>query len=116
MIIKPIRAQSLHLITTITLLSISHVAIADRVLEEIIVTAQKREQSLQDVPVSVSVIDGEFIKEAGLIDIQDMVQYVPNIKVNFDDLMPTITIRGFGTPPFGRALEPSVGLVIDDVD
>jgi iron complex outermembrane receptor protein len=115
MIIKPIRAQSLHLITTITLLSISHVAIADRVLEEIIVTAQKREQSLQDVPVSVSVIDGEFIKEAGLIDIQDMVQYVPNIKVNFDDLMPTITIRGFGTPPFGRALEPSVGLVIDDV-
>jgi iron complex outermembrane receptor protein len=115
MIIKPIRAQSLHLITTITLLSISHVAIADRVLEEIIVTAQKREQSLQDVPVSVSVIDGEFIKEAGLIDIQDMVQYVPNIKVNFDDLTPTITIRGFGTPPFGRALEPSVGLVIDDV-
>jgi iron complex outermembrane receptor protein len=115
MIIKPIKAQSLHLIAAITLLLISHGAIADRVLEEIIVTAQKREQSLQDVPVSVSVIDGEFIKEAGLIDIQDMVQYVPNIKVNFDDLMPTITIRGFGTPPFGRALEPSVGLVIDDV-
>jgi iron complex outermembrane receptor protein len=115
MIIKPIKAQSLHLIAAITLLLISHGAIADRVLEEIIVTAQKREQSLQDVPVSVSVIDGEFIKEAGLIDIQDMVQYVPNIKVNFDDLTPTITIRGFGTPPFGRALEPSVGLVIDDV-
>jgi iron complex outermembrane receptor protein len=118
MIIKSIKLKklsSLHLLTGIALLTVSYAATADRVLEEIIVTAQKREQSLQDVPVSVSVIDGEFIKDAGLIDIQDVVQYVPNVKVNFDDLTPTITIRGFGTPPFGRALEPSVGLVIDDV-
>jgi hypothetical protein len=46
-------------------------------------------------------VDGEFIKNAGLIDIQDVVQYAPNVKVNFDDLTPTITIRGF----VGRALE-----------
>jgi iron complex outermembrane receptor protein len=87
-----------------------------RVIEEVIVTAQKREQSLQDVPVSVSSFDSRFIEELGNVDVGELVQYTPNVKFNNSlGYAPVLTIRGFGTPPLGRGLEPSVGLVIDGV-
>jgi hypothetical protein len=47
-------------------------------IEEIIVTAQKREQSLQDVPISVSVVTGDKIVEAGINNLDDLALYVPN--------------------------------------
>ncbi|MFT5063097.1 MAG: iron complex outermembrane receptor protein [Gammaproteobacteria bacterium] len=87
-----------------------------RVIEEVVVTAQKSEQSLQDVPLSVSSFDENFIKDMGVADMGELVQYTPNVK--FNDALgyaPVLTIRGFGTPPLGRGLEPSVGLVIDDI-
>ncbi len=87
-----------------------------RVIEEVIVTAQKRAESLQDVPVSVSSFDRDFMTDMATVDIGELVQYTPNIK--FDNSLghsPVLTIRGFGTPPLGRGLEPSVGLSIDDV-
>lgn len=87
-----------------------------RVIEEIIVSAQKREQSLQDVPVSVSSFSDDFMRDIAVQDIGELVQYTPNVK--FDNTVgytPVLTIRGFGTPPLGRGLEPSVGLQIDEV-
>lgn len=86
-----------------------------RVIEEVIVTAQKREQGLIDVPASVSVIGGELATEAALIDAQDMVQYTPNVKLNSNNSNPVLSIRGFGTPPLARNIEPSVGVVINDI-
>jgi iron complex outermembrane receptor protein len=86
-----------------------------RVIEEVIVTAQKREQGLIDVPASVSVIGGDMASEAALIDAQDMVQYTPNVKFNSSNSNPVLSIRGFGTPPLARNIEPSVGVVINDV-
>lgn len=86
-----------------------------RMIEEVIVTAQKREQGLIDVPASVSVIGGDMAKEAALVDAQDMVQYTPNVKFNSNNSNPVLSIRGFGTPPLARNIEPSVGVVINDV-
>ena len=88
---------------------------AERMLEEVIVTAQKREQGLIDVPASVSVVGGEMAKDAALVDAQDMVQYTPNVKFNSNNSNPVLSIRGFGTPPLARNIEPSVGVVINDV-
>ena len=51
-----------------------------RLLEEVIVTAQKRSQSLQDVPMSVSALSGDLAAEAAITDAQDLVQYTPNVK------------------------------------
>ena len=48
------------------------------VLEEIIVTAQKREQSLQDVPLSILAISGEEIQEGGFENMEDLATFVPN--------------------------------------
>lgn len=87
-----------------------------RVIEEVLVTANKRVESAQDVPLSISVIGSDFIKESGISDVGEITRYIPN--VNFDaslSLYTTVTIRGFGTPPLGIGFEPSIGLVIDDV-
>jgi iron complex outermembrane recepter protein len=87
-----------------------------RVIEEVLVTANKRLESSQDVPLSISVVNGDFVRESGITDVGEITRYIPN--VNFDAslaLYTTVTIRGFGTPPLGVGFEPSIGLVIDDV-
>lgn len=89
---------------------------APRIIEEVIVTANKKAESAQDVPLSISVIGADFIQESGLSDVGEITRYIPN--VSFDSslaLYTSITIRGFGTPPLGVGFEPSIGLVIDDV-
>ncbi|WP_369409774.1 TonB-dependent receptor [Zhongshania aquimaris] len=87
-----------------------------RVLEEVIVTAQKRAQSLQDVPMSVSALSGDMASEAAIVDAQDLVQYTPNVKFTASNPQYSSTmIRGFGSPPLARNIEPSVGLVIDGI-
>ena len=89
---------------------------APRVIEEVIVTANKRAESAQDVPLSISVVGADFIEDSGLADVGEITRYIPN--VSFDAslaLYTSITIRGFGTPPLGVGFEPSIGLVIDDV-
>jgi iron complex outermembrane recepter protein len=87
-----------------------------RVLEEVIVTAQKRSQSLQDVPMSVSALSGDLAVDAAITDAQDLVQYTPNVKFTASNPQYSSTmIRGFGSPPLARNIEPSVGLVIDGI-
>jgi iron complex outermembrane recepter protein len=87
-----------------------------RTIEEVVVTAQKTEQNIQDVPISVTAIDGEFLKQAALTDLVDIVQYAPNVQFyESSSLFASFNVRGFATPPLGLGLEPSVGLVIDDV-
>lgn len=49
-----------------------------QVLEEVVVTARKREESLQDVPISVQAIAGERIAVQGIVDIQQLAPYTPN--------------------------------------
>ncbi len=87
-----------------------------RSIEEIVVTAQKTEQSLQDVPISVSALGRAQIQDAAIVEAHELMQYTPNVKyAQAASFLPTINIRGFGSPPLGRNLEPSVGLSIDDV-
>lgn len=101
--------------TAILVLLPVSISAAERVIEEVIVTSQKREQGLIDVPASVSVIGGDMAVEAALVDAEDMVQYTPNVKFNSSNTNPVLSIRGFGTPPLARNIEPSVGVVINDV-
>jgi len=85
-------------------------------LQEVIVTAQKREQSLQDVPISVTAIDSQFIRDTGAADLARVSQYVPNVRVDAHDPgSPQVFIRGFGTNAFNPSFESSVGLVQDEI-
>lgn len=89
---------------------------APRQLEDMVVTAQKTEQTLQEVPVSVTAIDGGFIQSTGSADLADVSLYVPNVRVDADDLgSPQVFIRGFGTNAFNPSFESSVGFVQDEI-
>ncbi len=83
----------------------------------IVVTAQKREQRLQDVPVSVATYDTQTLDDAGVRDIKDLSQIAPGLVVTSttDSFKTTARIRGIGTVGENSGLESSVGVVIDGV-
>ncbi len=83
-------------------------------LEEVVVTAQHREQSLQDVPVSVSAIAGDKMMEAGINRLEDLTAYVPNLTVNESAISTDIYIRGIGTG-MNQGFEQSVGMYVDGI-
>ena len=82
---------------------------------EIIVTAQKRAQSLQKVPVSVGVVDGEAFAQSGNFDAGAIENFVPNVEIDIDAQAPVIGIRGYNTETDNVGFEPAVGLVLDDL-
>lgn len=84
------------------------------VLEEVIVTAQLREQSLQDVPVSVSAVSGEKLLSAGLNKIEDLQAYIPNLTMTENGIGTSIYIRGIGSG-INQGFEQSVGMYVDGI-
>jgi iron complex outermembrane receptor protein len=86
-------------------------------LEEVIVTATKRAEGLQDIPVTVTAFSSETIQEAGIQNASDLAIMTPalNINVNQSPFNARMTIRGVGTAQTDPALEPSVGLFVDGV-
>ena len=83
-------------------------------LEEIIVTAQKREASLQDVAVSVSVIDGGKIESAAIHSFSALSAYIPNFSVSENAISTIASMRGVGIGA-NQSFENSVGLFVDGV-
>jgi iron complex outermembrane recepter protein len=86
-------------------------------LMEIIVTAQKREQNLQDVPISVMALSGAQLKDAGVTDIKTLQVLTPGLTTTSttSENVTTVRIRGIGTVGDNPGLESSVGVVIDGV-
>ena len=84
---------------------------------EIIVTATKREQTLQETPVAVSVTTAETIERAQIRDIADLASVVPSLRVSQSQsqFATTYSIRGFGTSGNNIGLEPSVAMFVDGV-
>lgn len=85
-----------------------------QVLEEVIVTAQKRSESLQDVPISVSAIQGKQIQEAGIPNMAALADYVPNLHIAAASVNTNIYMRGVGSGN-NQGFEQSVGMYIDGV-
>jgi len=87
------------------------------VLEEVIVTATKRAESLQDVPVTLNAISADTLQEAGVVDLTDVAALVPSLTVstNLSPFATGIRIRGIGTSQNSIALEASVAFVVDGV-
>jgi iron complex outermembrane recepter protein len=83
-------------------------------LEEIVVSAQKRLERIQDVPVPVTALSAENLLAGNQLRIRDYFTSVPGLNVTPDDLSGTsrVTIRGLSTGGFSN---PTVGIVVDDV-
>ncbi len=86
-------------------------------LPEIIVTAQKRQQNIQDVPIAVIALDSQQLQDAGVKDIKNMQVLTPGLTVTSttSENVTTARIRGIGTVGDNPGLESSVGVVIDGV-
>ena len=82
--------------------------------EEIVVTAQKREENLQDVPIAVTAVTGENLLKIGISNVEDLQFFVPGVSVT-NDAMAIINIRGIGTSAFGVATDPSTTVHYDGV-
>jgi iron complex outermembrane receptor protein len=85
-------------------------------LEEIVVTAQKRQQSLQDVPLSVSAFSGDMLKEGRMLDVRAIVGFTPGFSGNTEDgFTDALSMRGISTNDFGIGGDPSVAMFVDGV-
>ena len=86
-------------------------------LEEVVVTATKREESIQEVPMSVTAFTSEFFKDSGVTNLAGLEQYTPSLKITqgTDSNSTSIRIRGIGSVGTNVGIDPSVGMFIDGV-
>jgi len=84
-------------------------------LEEIIVTAQKREQNLQDVPIAMSAFSGDSLVSAGISDLGNLNEVIPGLNVTTSMSGAQIYLRGVGSGTVSAGAENSVASYIDNV-
>jgi iron complex outermembrane receptor protein len=124
---RPIQTAALHIDSawgggaTLTLLALFTLPAASAmaqevVVEEIIVTAHKRAESIQDVPISITAFSGDFLAENGLVSIEDVSRMTPNFSIATSSFATNnrMIIRGIGSVG-NSAIESSVGVFIDGV-
>ena len=115
---KTKRGQSIKLTSLIVVTSIllSDTVLAQTgALEEIIVTAQRREQSLQEVPISIEAISGEEIRNQGFYGMDQLADFSPTILIDERIQDQDIAIRAFGTTGNNLSLEQAVPTFVDGV-
>jgi outer membrane receptor protein involved in Fe transport len=85
--------------------------------DEIIVTATRRDQALQDVPVAVTPVTAAMIENSGIRDLQDLTSVAPALQFNVseNETSATARLRGIGTQGSNPGLESAVGIFIDGV-
>ncbi|MFO7552957.1 MAG: TonB-dependent receptor [Haliea sp.] len=113
------KKSSTRLLTGITLFSASlsaSMATAQGQLEEVIVTAQKRAQSLQEVGISISAFGEDDVKSRGLDNLDRLAAAVPNLQA-LDEAagLPSFRIRGIGLNEFQAAFDSPVGVHLDEI-
>ena len=80
-------------------------------LEEVIVSATKRAESVMDVPLSIQALSGDFVRTFNVDDVKDLVTFTPGVTGNSQDsFLDTIAVRGIVTNDFGNGGDPSLGI------
>lgn len=90
-------------------------------LDEIIVTAQKRAENVQDVPIAIAAISGEAMQSRGVTEVVQLANFTPSVQLsNSSQIVSSPSslsgfIRGIGQDDFSAAFEPGVGTYVDGV-
>jgi len=115
--IKEVLRCGLGLLGTVAICGTANAQVTEEnALEEVIVTAQKREESLQEVPISITAVSGEVLRQDGVASLHDISEKIPNLIFSaFSPGQPEIAIRGIGTKEDGAAASDSTVVSIDDV-
>ncbi len=87
----------------------------ERTLEEIVVTAEKRNASVQDVPISIAAVTGQFLDDLAIDDLMGLYVQTPGLSFSRAGGEAQIYIRGIGTDAFGVTVDPSVAIHLDGV-
>ena len=96
--------------------SVSPNLLAQGQLEEVIVTAQKRVQSAQNVPIAITALSGDFIENKNILAVKDLQNFTPGLRIAQQDSAKTfIRIRGVGSSKFDVGSSGSVGVFIDEI-
>ncbi|MBT0585590.1 TonB-dependent receptor [Alteromonas oceanisediminis] len=88
---------------------------ASSTVERIIVTAQRREENLQEVPVSVAVLTAKEIREQDISDVSRLEQVIPGLRLNRTGAAQRPAIRGVYTEAIGLNSDPRIGFYIDEI-
>src|SRR5258708_6445006 len=84
-------------------------------LREIVVTAQKREENVQKVPASVTVINDAELVARGVVDLRGIASFLPMIELNMEDATTQIFIRGIGQTSDADTNSPAVAANVDGI-
>ena len=112
---RPLRLRSLFIMgASIAAMSAATQAAAQEAftIEELVVTAEKREQSLQDVPVAVTAYTSEKRDLMGVATVEDLARVTPSVAYTNND---RLSIRGFGRLTNAIGTDPSVALYSDGI-
>lgn len=85
------------------------------VMQTVIVTAQKREEDLQDVPISMQAFSGRSLAARGVDSVQQLGQVVPSLQITSTAGFPILFMRGAGTDNFVPSADPSVATYVDGI-
>ncbi|MEP0203935.1 MAG: TonB-dependent receptor [Halioglobus sp.] len=101
--------------TAVMISAISSPAMS-QTLEEVVVTATKRSESVQDVPLAITALSGDFVSKVNLNDVKDLVSYTPGVTGNSQDsFIDAISVRGIRTQDFGVGGDPSSAFFKNDL-
>ena len=105
------------LVLSASSLAMMHAAPAMAQVEEIIVTAQKVEENVQDVPIAITAVSGDRLEQAVVFNLENISTIVPSVtfRKGTTNANSAIVMRGVGTITFSIAAEPSVSTVVDGV-
>ena len=85
-------------------------------LEEVVVTATKREESVMDVPLAITALSGDFVMSTNLNDVKDLISYTPGVSGNSQDsYIDAVSVRGVRTQDFGVGGDPSSAFFKNDL-
>lgn len=83
-------------------------------IEEVLVTARKRSENIQETPVAVTALSGDSLREQGIMSTQELSKSVPSLQIN-DSTSPQIFIRGIGQRAHMARFDPSVSVYLDGI-
>mgnify|MGYP000374437394 CR=1 FL=1 len=108
-----IQSKRKTLIGAVSLAVLAPLASA-QMLEEVVVTAQKREQTLKDVPISISAVSGKTIENRSIDDLASLSSSIPNFFISENQIDSTLSIRGVTTGN-NKGFEQSVAMYFDGI-
>lgn len=113
---NPINRYSFIVVVSGILFSVLPALAQAQGLEEVVVTAQRREQNLQDVPISIDTVSGDEIQAQGFRNMEDLSAFQPSLDIDASQQNEqSIRIRGVGSSSNNLALEQSVPMFIDGI-